>query len=513
MDQVEKWGMFEICCKGKTEGNPYRDYTITAVFEGEKERVRVNGFYDGNGIYRARFMPSYEGVYSYRMEGDYSDIVTEGYFKVVTPSAENHGPVIADGTRLRYQNGKPCHIFGTTCYAWVHQSEQIQEQTLSTLQENAFNKLRFCFFPKYYEFNTKEPVTYPFEKGNGEGLDTKLVEREKEVRTVFPGMKDDGQEYGFDYTRFNVEHFQRFDKRISQLLNMGIEADLILMHPYDRWGNNEMDRESCLQYLKYVTARYSAYRNVWWSLANEYDLIKTKDLEDWEIYGITVSENDPYHHLLSIHNAVQNYDFSKQWITHCSLQRTDFYKTTEDTDIFIEKYNKPVVWDEVCYEGNIGIGWGNITGQELVRRFWEASMRGGYCGHGETFLAPDDILWWSHGGKLKGESPSRIKFLSEIMKDVPGGYLSKGNGMFDEVVGCAGEHTGKGHATCYDYSIHYLGICQPAYRMVFLPEDADYEVELIDTWGMTVTPLGKMRGVNRIKMPEKQYMALKIKKV
>ena len=160
-------------------------------------------------------------------------------------------------------------------------------------------------------------------------------------------------------------------------MEMGIEADMILMHPYDKWGLNEMDKEACDRYLKYVVARYSAYRNIWWSLANEFDFIKVKTAEDWERYGQIVSANDSFHKLLSVHNGGANYDFSKSWVTHCSLQRTDFYRTTEDTDRFVEKYGKPVVWDEICYEGNIGIGWGNITAEELVRRFWEAFMRGG----------------------------------------------------------------------------------------------------------------------------------------
>lgn len=46
-------------------------------------------------------------------------------------------------------------------------------------------------------------------------------------------MKVTEQDYGFDYTRPNVEHFKRYDLRIAQLMEMGIEADMILMHPYD----------------------------------------------------------------------------------------------------------------------------------------------------------------------------------------------------------------------------------------------------------------------------------------
>ena len=44
----------------------------------------------------------------------------------------------------------------------------------------------------------------------------------------------------------------------------------------------------------------------------------------------------------------------------------------------LDVYKRQIVWDEIAYEGNIDMGWGNISGQELTRRFWEASMRGGY---------------------------------------------------------------------------------------------------------------------------------------
>lgn len=433
---------------------------------------------------------------------------------MVAPSKKNHGPVVvADQTHLRYQDGTPYYSIGTTCYAWVNQPVERQEQTLETLKNNVFNKIRFCFFPKFYEYNRKEPMTYPFERGNGEGLDPERVELEKKKRILFPGMQETEQDYAFDYTRPNVAHFQRFDLRIGQLMEMGIEADLILMHPYDKWGLNEMDQDACDWYLKYVVARYGAYRNVWWSLANEFDFIPVKTPEDWERYGKIVSHSDPFHRLLSIHNGGPNYDFSREWVTHCSLQRVDFYKTTEETDQFLEKYKKPVVWDEICYEGNIPLGWGNITGEELIRRFWEAFVRGGHCGHGETYLDPEDILWWSHGGKLKGESPARLRFLAEILQTVPGGYLTKGEGLFDEVVGYAGNHTGEGPTTCYDYAIHYLGVCQPASRPLFLSEDAEYEVDVIDTWNMTVTPVGRKRGMCAVDLPGNQYMAIRIQKV
>ena len=40
-----------------------------------------------------------------------------------------------------------------------------------------------------------------------------------------------------------------------------------------------MTKEQDDFYWNYVIARFSAYRNVWWSLANEYDLMKNKTTE------------------------------------------------------------------------------------------------------------------------------------------------------------------------------------------------------------------------------------------
>lgn len=125
-----------------------------------------------------------------------------------------------------------------------------------------------------------------------------------------------------------------------------------------------------------MIARFSAYRNVWWSLANEYDLMKNKTTEDWERYGAILCEKDAYHHLRSIHNCMGMYDHSRPWITHCSIQRQDIYKTSELVDEWREKYRKPIVMDEIAYEGNIQHGWGNISGEEMLRRFWEAACRG-----------------------------------------------------------------------------------------------------------------------------------------
>ena len=91
--------------------------------------------------------------------------------------------------------------------------------------------------------------------------------------------KDNFQEYTgktegnhFDLTRFNPAHFRHLEWCVERLQALGIEADLIVMHPYDRWGFSCMTCEQDHLYWKYVLARFAAYRNIWWSLANEYDI-------------------------------------------------------------------------------------------------------------------------------------------------------------------------------------------------------------------------------------------------
>ena len=499
MRYVEKWDVLELCFSGPCEGNPFVEQHIHAVFTGKCECIDVDGFYDGEGRYIIRFMPRFEGEYHYTTKGSFPEAYSEGSFTVTAPSMGNHGPVhVAGNYHFAYEDGTPYYSVGTTCYAWTHQNDEVYRQTLAELGKGYFNKIRFCVFPKHYIHNLHDPVTFPYE---GTPVDCSHLTEENFSYTVsFEGNN-------WDFMRPNPKHFHRIEQAILALRELGIEADLIVMHPYDRWGFSAMDRSADDLYWNYCIARFSAYRNVWWSLANEYDVMPSKTLEDWEHYAALLCQKDPYQHLRSIHNCIRYYDYSRPWITHCSIQRTDLYRHVEYTDEFRTRYNKPVVWDEICYEGNLDMGWGNISGQELVRRFWEAALRGGYAGHGETFLHPQDILWWSHGGILHGESPSRIRFLHEILLQTPGHGLRRGPGAFDETVGIPEQKNADA------YAIHYYGFGRPSFREFRKNPQLQYRVEVIDTWNMTITDMGIFSGRFRIELPGREYMAVRLTRI
>ena len=492
----EKWGTLELEFNGKQAGNPFTDYSINAEFKGFNETVTVRGFYDGNGVYKVRFMPSFTGKYTYKVYGSFSDTEYTGEFEATAPSKNNHGPVRVHGYHFFYDDGEPFYEAGTTCYVWVHQKDELVKKTLETLSRGYFNKIRFCVFPKHYLYNLHEPQTYPYvgTPCDMEGFDPESLKGACKVR--------EGNDW--DFTRFNPEHFRRMERAIQALMDMGIEADIILLHPYDRWGFSMQSVESFKFYLEYVAARFAAYRNVWWSMANEYDLLTNLSIADWEALALTVADNDPYHHPRSIHNCREFYDHSRGWVTHSSVQRKD----VEMTDQWRIRYSKPLVNDEMCYEGNINRGWGNITGQELVRRFWETSMRGGYAGHGETYEHPEGILWWSHGGELHGSAPERIRFLRQILSETPGkkGLKFEKHGN-DEAVAVP---------EAYDvpkYYIFYYGACQSASRKFHLDDETTFKVEIIDTWNMTIEDAGEHKGLFNISLPGRQYMAIRLKEV
>mgnify|MGYP000353252241 FL=1 len=526
---IEKWDVLEATISGPNEGNPFCDQWIKGTFCCKNEKKTVDGFYDGDGVYKVRFMPSFTDEYTFEIEASFdikagaevpdegepehkhgtADDGTEaeqyavrniltGSFTVIPPSADNHGPVRVAGTYyLAYEDGTPYHCIGTTCYVWNLQNGELQKQTLKTLEENAFNKIRFCIFPKHYDYNLHEPITYPYE---GTPCDSSVLNENNfaEYNGCAPGND-------WDFTRFNPAHFQHIEKCIQALMKLGIEADLIVMHPYDRWGFSMMKAEDDDRYWKYVLARFSAYRNVWWSLANEYDLMHEKTLSDWERYAGIICEKDPYHHLRSIHNCKAYYDYNLPWITHCSIQRTETYRSSELVNEWREKYHKPVILDEICYEGNIQFGWGNISGEEMTRRFWEAFCRGGYPGHGETYLSPDRILWWSHGGVLHGTSPDRIRFLAKIMEETPGLGVEPMPCKWDEVACRAA-----GFPARKDYFIYYYSFMRPGFRDFYFDDTTEYQVEIIDTWEMTVTDGGIHKGKFRVKLPGKEYMAVRL---
>jgi hypothetical protein len=448
---VPRWGVHEIVLKGPSAGNPF-DTPLSAVFTDGKATLRIQGFYDGEGIYRLRFSPPSEGVWRWRTSSAVKTLNGKtGTVTAISPRAGDHGPLhVVGGFHFAHADGRPYRQVGTTAYAWAQQSDALCEQTLATLKASPFNKMRMCVFPNV----AGEPI-YPFET-RGEG---------------------------WDYDRLNPAYFRRFEDRVRRLGEQGIQADLILFHPYDeKTGWHAMAPARDDRYVRYMVARFGAFSNVWWSLANEYDLVKAKTVADFERIGELIRREDPYDRLRSIHNWRDPYDNGRPWISHASIQNGSAVMDDARAQIFRDVWKKPVIFDEVRYEGDIDKRWGDLKPEDLIQRFWHGLVGGTYVGHGEVYQGPD--RWTAKGGKLHGQSASRLAFLKAVMEAGP-------TPGFDPIDRTWDQHLG-GQAG--SYYLRYFGEAAPTEWTLALPKDdlkggERFQVDVLDTWNMTVTPI------------------------
>ena len=474
---VEQWGVFELTLEGSTSENPYMNSTIEAKFTNGSKTILVPGFYDGNGVYKIRFSPDRQGRWTYLTKSNQQKLDDhEGSFQCVGPNGSNHGPVkIVNTYYLEYADGSPFYSVGTTAYQWTSVKQSIQDKTIETLKTAPFNKIRMCFFPKSYIYgNDIEPWLYPFDRNDSAN----------------------------DLTQPNYEFFQNFDKRVAQLMDMGIQADVILFHPYDRWGYSQMGKEMNEKYVRYMIARLSAYRNVWWSLANEWDVPEIKNTIDWEGIGTLIKNEDPHQRLRGIHNWYHDeshfYDHARPWITHVSTQTYFFFNAIK----WRNRYKKPVLFDEMRYEGDVQSDWGRLTAKEMSDYFWKAGLSGVYGMHSDTYKNDSDneteVRWWAKGGTIMGESPERIAFFKDIMENAPV------KDMTPEIVSLSGlevpdtipdkgagpliEQLNNNIYTLSNEGEYYLAYVSDSAQTIELdlPGPNDYNLEVIDTWNMKI---------------------------
>ena len=243
-------------------------------------------------------------------------------------------------------------------------------------------------------------------------------------------------------------------------------------------------------------------------------------------FGEIISPTDPYHRLLSVHNGCAFFDHTRPWITHVSIQNGSAVEEPVRAQLYRDPYSKPLIYDEVKYEGDIASRWGQLTAEEMVFRFWNATVAGTYCGHGETYRSDNQILWWSKGGVLKGQSPSRLAFLKQVLDDAPADGIEPVDKWQNPEYG--------GHVP--DYYLVYLGKQALTNWEFKLPKAQQgkrqasagmaFTAEVLDTWNMTVTPVPGTFTLSKttdyliadkdgrsIPLPGKPYMAIRIRRV
>jgi len=473
LNHAELHETLDIVLHGPSHGNPFVDVEFGATFALGGSELRVGGFYDGNGRYVIRFLPPVAGRWAFTVHSTTRSL--NGVAGSVDVADGNRpGQVVVDGTRhFRHADGTPFRPLGTTSYAWTHQSETLQDETVEALRTAPFNKIRMGVFPKHFIYNRDEPG-----------------------RFAFPRLADGS----FDTTRFDLEFFHALEARIRQLDALGVQVDLILFHPYDAWGFADLGRHVDERYLRYVVRRFAGLPNVWWSMANEYDLLLAKTVEDWHRLGRLVRDEDHAGHLISVHNWVAMWDHSADWVTHASVQGGG-PNMAASVDDWRRQWKKPIVVDEFGYEGDLDQGWGNLLAEEVVNLFWSGALRGAYLTHGETFYREDEQIHWAKGGAFVGEAPKRLGFLQRMLDESPTGRFEPLLSEFDAVRGGVQDR----------YVIIYFGSHRPRFRDLELPEGRNALVDVLDVWNGTVDELGEHSGSFRVQLQARPYTAIRLR--
>lgn len=473
---------------------------LSVCFEQADEQLVVPGFWDGGTCYRVRFAPDRGGTWTWRTTS--GEPLLDGLAGEVE-AAEPAGPGgvrVASTFHFAHRDGTPFRPVGTTVYNWLHQEDSLFQRTPEEIAAAGFNKLRFMVFPQAGNHIEHFPALLPF-------------------------ARDDAGVW--DVTRPTIAFFQRLDRAVAALLDHGVQADILVFNAYDngQFGLDRLTEEQDAAYLRYLVARLSAYPNVWWSLCNEYDLLERVD-QRWDRVGQLLAALDPYQRLRSIHNWMDLYDHNQSWVTHASIQNGSATTEFGRASLYRDVYRKPVVLDEIKYEGDTPERWGRLDARQLLHQFWIATVSGCYASHGESFLLPDGSLHVVAGGPLRGESPVRLGFLRRFLDDliIPG---------LDPIDGW--DDPGYVAGVPRRQYVQYLGRHAPASWNFRLPQGNKgerlevgdtFEVAVVDTWAMTITPVGRRftltevqrndayaRGDEPIRLPAGEALALRITRI
>ena len=90
---MKQYEMFELQFNGQKPAGSEALTDVTAEFSNGEESWNVNGFYDGDGTYKVRFLPQKAGTYAWKVNG----VVSGEGNEECTASKKSHGMVQAEG--------------------------------------------------------------------------------------------------------------------------------------------------------------------------------------------------------------------------------------------------------------------------------------------------------------------------------------------------------------------------------------------------------------------------------
>jgi len=418
----------------RSSANPFKEMKLKGRFLGpDRDTITVTGFCDAQdgSIFKLRFMPQKAGIYSYRVTFTGAGEQYQYQNLLSVNKGTRNGPLGIDPAHpahFIYQNSGKHFFWNSTTTYWLlgWKDEAVIRQSLDRLAGYGINRIRVAINGRAH---------------GGERWSEPTVVESKNFTfklNPWPAEKpDDLDAPAFDVTRMNVLHWQKLDRLVGYCREKGIVVSLIfyvdgLDHGCDPFKKEHMGDANEQLYYAYAAARYSAYENIMWDIANEYHLFRTPEWADK--MGRFLKESDPYHHLISVHGKA-DFPFRKSpWVDVVMYQSWDEcggYEFMTNAQRLQAQTGRvlPSVNEEYGYEGHYP-PWGcgataakekpdGRSGLNRSQLAWEICMTGSYQTTGETAEFGTGTGEDSGGGWINGRGNDRMTMLAyyRVMKD------------------------------------------------------------------------------------------------
>ncbi len=206
----ERWGIADIELAGPSGGNPFVDVQLSAVFSLGDEKQTVAGFYDGDGVYRVRFMPDKLGEWHYTTHSNVGELDGKtGEFDVGRADRQQSRP----GARSQ-------HVSLRLRRRHAVQASSAQPATPGRRRTTSSKSRRSRRWPRRRSTSCGCACSRSGTRG---------------TRTSRRCTRSKARRRTSGTSRGSIRRSSStWRQRIAQLRDLGIEADIILFHPVRR---------------------------------------------------------------------------------------------------------------------------------------------------------------------------------------------------------------------------------------------------------------------------------------
>lgn len=421
MQTTPKWEIFELTLHcADTFENPFLDVELSAVFNNGVDTYVIDGFFDGDDIWRLRFAPMGEGVWRYETRANIAALDgKKGEFLCTAPVSRGGLTVNAHYPNWFFREDKrPQWVINDGWFPHPLFDMQLPHESLH--------------FPKPTEEDMRLLIDCLSENGVNMLVETdQLYARQsclEDDSFDWPWAVIDAKTNRIDRDRFNLKYYQRLERTVEYAKERDVFFGYEMSfdnstfrphewstHPWNRRNGGWLDGKDGIgwpdlyrlddpehvkyvsRYMRYTIARLAPYRNIFWEMGTETGnlakvpgkSIPVERIAAWyEYMGDFVARYDIYGRLTSLGDTGEQTELiyhrrNVLCITQEHTSMDDLKDFTRAINAFGERfwaYGHPTI---ICEQDRH-----NVNKYVAERRgYWVAFVSGFYMGRVDRHFA------------------------------------------------------------------------------------------------------------------------------